>query len=325
MNYRGTVGIILATYNPNLTYFQQQIDSLIAQDYPYWICYIVDDCSTDTHQQLIRRVTAKDQRFRCVFYQNNVGTYRNFERGLELCKNNSDLWWIAFCDQDDLWLFNKLSTSISEIEKEKAILVHSNLIVIDGDNNILCHDCWQYEGRNPEKLTTDLLLIKNVVTGCSLLFRTKLIAQLLPFPQVEETNFYHDWWVALIAAANGKITHIRTPLIKYRQHQNNSVGAAKNVGKLDRELLIWMSNKFKITGNSYLAYESVQQAFLRRTNPSKLVSRHSIDFGYEFIYLWFYSIVNGYRVEGVTLRLFLLKYIKDIQKIWQLLNKQFSG
>ena len=125
------IGIILATYNPNFDYFQKQINSLIHQDYPHWICYVVDDGSTAANQRLIQEVVAKDKRFHCYFYPTNVGAYRNFERGLELCKNNSNLVWIAFSDQDDIWLSDKLSASIAQIEKERAILVHSNLIIFD--------------------------------------------------------------------------------------------------------------------------------------------------------------------------------------------------
>ncbi len=118
----------------------------------------------------------------------------------------------------------------------------------------------------------------------------------------------------MIAAANGKIAHIRTPLIQYRQHPSNRVGAAKNVGKLHREFIIWMSHKFRVTGNSYLAYASVEQALLQRLDQAKFdSSKYTVDFGYKFIYLWFYSQFTGYGVGGVAVRLFLLKLIQDFQ------------
>jgi glycosyltransferase involved in cell wall biosynthesis len=57
------IGIVLATYNPNLEYLQKQINSIKHQTWKNWICHIVDDCSLTKYQVGIKRIIAYDPRF----------------------------------------------------------------------------------------------------------------------------------------------------------------------------------------------------------------------------------------------------------------------
>lgn len=123
--------------------------------------------------------------------------------------------------------------------------------MIDSNDETINSSTWQFEGRNPKNLSVDLLLLRNVVTGCSLLFCRSLIEYILPFPHQAKIGWYHDWWIALVAAHKGKIQHINEPLVMYRIHGLNNVGVTKDAGKFYQEILSWASMKFKITCSSY--------------------------------------------------------------------------
>ena len=92
------IAIVLATYNPNLEYFQKQIQSIKNQSYQNWICYIIDDCSQIEYQIAIQRIIAEDTRFICHFHDQNLNHYYNFERGLKYCIEDKTITAIALAD-----------------------------------------------------------------------------------------------------------------------------------------------------------------------------------------------------------------------------------
>jgi len=322
------IAIVLATYNPNLEYFQKQIQSIKNQSYQNWICHIVDDCSQMEYQTAIQTIIAEDSRFIYHFHNQNLNHYYNFERGLKYCIEDKTITAIALADQDDIWYSEKLAVLLENLRYQQAVLVHSDLQMIDSNDEIINHSTWKFEGRNPEKLSIYLLLLRNVVTGCSVLFCASLIKDVLPFPPQKRIHWYHDWWIALVAAQKGKIAHIHQPLVMYRIHGLNNVGVTQDAGKFYRELLAWISKKFKITGNSYLVHRDLSKAFYQRfpqeldnINWSSPFDDKNLDFGFKILKLCYKSLLSGYNSEGIALRIWALKVLFDLEKIRKMVFK----
>jgi hypothetical protein len=84
--------------------------------------------------------------------------------------------------------------------------------------------------------------MNNFATGCSMMFRARLLKQALPFPSQLQL---HDHWIALLAAARagGGISVIRHSLTKYRQHQRNLIGSRQSKR---RNLLGMMCQSIKL-------------------------------------------------------------------------------
>lgn len=316
------IAIVLATYNPNLNYFQKQIESIKNQTHQNWVCHIVDDCSQPEYQTSIKEITAEDSRFICYFHNHNLNHYHNFERGLRYAIQDSEITAIALADQDDIWYPEKLSVLLEKLRSEKALLVHSDLEMIDSNDQIINHSTWKFEARNPEKLSTDLLLLRNVVTGCSVLFCTSIIQDILPFPPQDQILWYHDWWIALVASHKGKIGHIHQPLIQYRIHGTNNVGVTHEAGKIHQELFTWIGKKFKIRGNSYFVHRDFSKVFCQKFQQeldildwSNPFDDQNLDFGVKILKLLYKNLLSGYHSEGIALRILILKILFDIQKI----------
>jgi glycosyltransferase involved in cell wall biosynthesis len=316
------IAIILATYNPNIAYFKKQIQSIENQIFKNWICHIVDDCSEKSFQVAIQSIISEDSRFIFHSHDRNLNHYHNFERGLKYCIEDKTVTAIALADQDDIWYPQKLTVLIQRLRSQNAVLVHSDLKTIDSNDKIINNSAWEFEGRNPEKLSVDLLLLRNVVTGCATLFCTSIIEDILPFPPQDKIKWYHDWWIALVAAQKGKIEHIREPLVMYRIHGLNNVGLTKDIGKLDRELLAWIGKKFKITGNSYSLAREFSELFYERfkqeldsTNWSNPFDDKNFDLGIKILNLLYKSLQSGYNSEGIALKIWSLKILWDLQKI----------
>jgi hypothetical protein len=133
-----------------------------------------------------------------------------------------------FCDQDDIWLPNKIELFLQEMErlekvhgKDMPLLVHSDLKVLK--NGRISDSYWSYQKLNPEQGDVlNRLLVQNTITGCATMINAPLRDLCCPIP---DGAIMHDWWVGLVAAAFGKISRLPTPTVIYRQHESNTVGA----------------------------------------------------------------------------------------------------
>jgi glycosyltransferase involved in cell wall biosynthesis len=220
------VYIILATYNPDLGFLKKQIDSISTQSHTNWRCHITDDCSHEEIVSDILNIIQDDDRFSFSRHPKTVGVFHNFESGL--LQVDQDTEYIFFADQDDIWKKDKLEHSLAAFSDASVMLVHSDLEMIDENDKLIFPSCFTFEQRDLSDFSVEQLIIKNTVTGCTLGFRKKLLPHILPFPrQGRRPAYHHDLWVAIHAAASGTIKTINSPLVQYRQHGKNVIGALK--------------------------------------------------------------------------------------------------
>ncbi|WP_028572293.1 rhamnosyltransferase WsaF family glycosyltransferase [Desulfonatronum lacustre] len=219
-----TFHIILCTYNPRPEYLREQLASLTAQTHQDWTCHILDDQSGPESLASTRAAAGTDSRFTLHPGMERLGVFHNFERGLTLVPDQTDL--ICYCDQDDIWEPDKLETLHKTFADPEIILAHSDLCLVDAQGRETHPSCFGYEHRNVDGITLPALVLRNCVTGCTAAFRSELVPYLLPFPgQGVHPLFHHDLWTALIAIQHGRIAVIKRPLVRYRQHGNNIIGA----------------------------------------------------------------------------------------------------
>ena len=219
------VDILLGTYNGAI-FLSEQIDSIINQSFTDWKLIIRDDGSTDGTTEILLDYQSKYPKKITVLEHGheNIGVILNFSKLLEA----SNAPYIMFCDQDDIWLAEKVELTLKEmltIEKSNPnipLLVHTDLKVVNTSLDILSNSYWSYQGINPDYDTFNRLLIQNVITGCTVMINRKLATLALPIPN---EVIMHDWWLGLVASSFGQIHHLNTPTILYRQHDNNDTGA----------------------------------------------------------------------------------------------------
>lgn len=222
-----TIDILMATYNGE-NYVENQIRSIMNQTYKNWILYISDDGSNDATKDIINRYSLLDQRIKVVPFKKCGGPKENFLYLLTFSKNK----FVMFADQDDEWLPTKIENAYNIIKKfstsNNPILVYSDLIVTDKELNTIDNSYFHYQSIKPNTNFKNLLT-QNCITGCTMMFNDVLRKLTLKIKNVDNI-IMHDWWMALIASAFGQIIISEKSLIKYRQHDFNSVGAKKGYG-----------------------------------------------------------------------------------------------
>lgn len=224
------LSVVLCTYN-GAKYLKDQLKGIAAQTRLPGELIIADDCSTDKTLQIAYDF-AKDSAFpvRIETGTERLGFISNFERGIRLAYGDT----IVLCDQDDVWLPNKLELQMKAFTENPSLgFLFTNGDVVDEDLESMMQTLFDYAGFTHQKQKRihqgdafDVFMDKTTVTGATLMFKASLRDLVLPIPT--DTGLYHDAWIAIFAAAAMDVDFIPDLLIKYRQHRNQVTGVRKN-------------------------------------------------------------------------------------------------
>jgi glycosyltransferase involved in cell wall biosynthesis len=231
MNERN-IAILLATYNGD-EYLKEQINSIISQTYKDWTLYIQDDGSTDNTLAIIDGYTQQHSNIQFLGQTKGLGAKGNFFSMLQQVNSK----YYMFCDQDDVWVEDKILVEMERMEVEehrhpnKPVLVFTDLLVVDANLQTIAESFFTYAGIYPQFLTTfGELGASNLVTGCTMLINH--VVKDVASRHSASTATMHDAWLALCTAkAHGILSCITTPLVLYRQHSSNALGAS-DIGRL---------------------------------------------------------------------------------------------
>jgi len=221
------ISIVMAVYNPNMQWLEQQLCSLNEQSYHNIQLLVLDDCSTKVeYAEICACIKRCVNRFPCDIGRNeiNMGSNKTFEKLTGLAKGK----YIAYCDQDDIWNEDKLTVLEDLIEKTGALLVCSDVMVIDGEGNITADSITKVRKHHVFQEGSNLgqgLLFKNFVIGCTILIESQTAKNAVPYID----SMVHDHYLALYAALQGNIAVSKETLIRYRIHEDNQTNVMTGV------------------------------------------------------------------------------------------------
>jgi glycosyltransferase involved in cell wall biosynthesis len=228
-----SIDILISAFNGS-NFIGRQIDSILGQTYENWQLIIRDDGSTDNTSEIIRKYQERyPGKIAAVLdgkqaMNVNLGASQGFARVLE----RSTAKYTMFCDQDDVWLPFKIEKTLEKMkgleaiyQESTALMVHTDLRVVDRELNTIGDSLWQLQHLAPQNCSyLNRLLMQNGITGCTVMINRKLRELATPIPP---EAIMHDYWLALAAAAFGRIAYLKAPTILYRQHGANDTGAKK--------------------------------------------------------------------------------------------------
>ena len=219
--------VALCTYN-GARYVAAQLRSIVDASPPCAEIVLVDDASGDDTVDVVRDTLSRwNGRLVVSINPVNVGSLRSFERALGL--TTQPLIFLA--DQDDLWHVDKPARMLALFEaRPDLLLLHTDARLVDDAGQPLGHTLF----RAIEATTTELAAIHRgdafdafvgatSPPGPRFALRRSLLEQALPIPD----GWVHDEWLAALASAIGVVECLEAPLIDYRQHATNQIGARK--------------------------------------------------------------------------------------------------
>lgn len=215
------VTILLALYDPDPGWLRQLLRSLDAQTCPNLALLACDDASPTVPHSAIRAIFAETlSRLPWRLERNpaNLGSTATFERLTREATGE----FLAYCDQDDIWLPHKtLALRDALLRDPSALLACSDMSVIDASGRETAPSITRIRRRIRFRSGPGLarhLLYQNFVTGAAMLVRAAPARECLPFlPGL----WYHDQQIAFHCALRGSIVSLPEPLLQYRIHDRN--------------------------------------------------------------------------------------------------------
>lgn len=274
------VTILMATFN-GMPWVTEQLSSLLGQTHRNWSLWVSDDGSGDGTAEAIKAFGAANPgRLARLINGPGRGAAENFMH--MLCHPDLPPGIVALCDQDDVWLPQKLSYAVAALAASggtPAVWSARYLVSDAGLSRSKPSARW---GRGPSLANA---MVQNILSGHTLTINAPALAALRQAGKRDVPH--HDWWVYLVMAAIGAAIHVDERLVlHYRQHGRNVMGArnltrlARLGGVLDGTLQGWIAANITALDAADLPLTPQAQALIAQwQNPAQGRLRVMRDFG----------------------------------------------
>lgn len=222
MNDTPLITIYMPTHNRS-SLIGRAIDSVIKQTYQNWELVIVDDCSIDDTENVIKEYIKKDPRIKYIKNETNMGACFSRNRAINTAQGD----FITGLDDDDYFLPNRLEVFLKQwylLPKDK-IFIFSQYYFLQGDD--LIDGGIGRKLKNNRRLKQKDMLIKNFVG-------TQIFARLC---EIKKTDLFdvnlpmwqdYEFFYRLLSLGFGYSVHEKTYVID----QNHDMGRiSDNKGK----------------------------------------------------------------------------------------------
>lgn len=219
------VAVLMSTWN-GTRYLNEQIESILAQDYDNFELFIRDDGSKDETISIITSYERKDSRIHFINNgQNlNLGIQDSFFTLLgTVYREHPEIELFSFCDQDDYWKPGKLRAAVRKVMEtsnhSKGKLYYSNKTFTDENLNLIREEQIKFYDDFFETLWPSMAY------GCTMVIDRALASYALRW--TPDFDCYHDAWIYRVAKAIGStVIFDNSSHILYRQHGDNEIGIA---------------------------------------------------------------------------------------------------
>jgi len=205
------VSVVIPAYNCE-KFISTAIESVLSQTYGDYEIIVVNDGSTDKTDEVLSRYASKIKKI----YQPNKGPAEARNTGIA----NSGGEYIAFLDQDDAWLPDKLRMQVEVMEKnDKLGLVYTDIYILN-DKEFSNADCLyrrSFQMRQPHRGSViEYLFLDNFIATSSVMVRKECFSEIGMFDSSVVPSEDYDRWLRI--AADYEIDFIDAPLVKFRDH-----------------------------------------------------------------------------------------------------------
>jgi len=233
----------MPSYN-TAQYIRESIDSVRSQTYINWELIIVDDCSTDDTDQVVRAVN--DSRIRYFKNEKNSGAAVSRNRALREAKGR----WIAFLDSDDLWYPEKLEKQVRFMEENEYSFSYTNYEEMDSYGN----KTGVYV-TGPRKITKTGMF-NYCWPGCLTVMYDASKIGLIQIADIKKNNDYAMW---LKVCRKADCFLLNACLAQYRKGRAGSVSTQKITTMIRWHYILFQKNEEQNCFNA--VYHTVKNMF----------------------------------------------------------------
>jgi len=258
------VGIVMCTFNGE-QFLQAQLDSIARQSHRNWKLYISDDGSRDDTLLILNRFAAQYAFGQVTIFNGpQQGFAKNFLSMLSREEVQGD--FIAFSDQDDIWLENKLEYALTALqafpENTPALHCSRTNLIDENDHMLGMSTLFTKSPSFPNAL------VQSIGGGNTMMINQSALKILRPL-SFTATVFSHDWWTYLVLSAlGGNVIYSSKPLVFYRQHSQNLVGMNTSLAQKWRRIQMLWSGDFRRWND--LNIFDLQTLVSKMSGPTKL-------------------------------------------------------
>lgn len=246
-----SVTVLMGVHN-GARHLGAQLDSLLAQDHGDWHLIASDDGSTDESRAMLAAFAAETGRaeLRDGPRQGAAANFMALAAGLPAAPG-----WVAFSDQDDVWLPDRLSRGQAAMAATEGPALY-------------CSRTWvaapdltrrRLSAPRPRPPSFANALVQNIAAGNTMLLNPDAAALVRAAAAEAGAVVVHDWWVyQIVTGAGGQVIHDDRPTLIYRQHGGNQIGA--NDGWAARLRRLW-----QVADGTFAGWNRVNVAALRRS------------------------------------------------------------
>ena len=220
-------------------YLAQQLDSILAQTYETWTLVIGEDQSEDASRSIINEFRSTCAKVELVESKAGNGA----ENFLSLLRSAENVDYLAFSDQDDVWLPGKLALGVRALQgqEETPTLFCSRTWIVDEN---LKHPRLSRKLSRPPSFRN--ALVQNIAAGNTLVLNRKASRLVIEAAQDTGRVVAHDWWIyQLITGAGGNVIVEDQPTLYYRQHGNNYFGENRSLPSRITRLVYALGGRLK--------------------------------------------------------------------------------
>ena len=311
------VSVIIPSYNHD-KYVKDCIISVLNQTYEYIEVFVMDDCSTDNSQKVLK--TIKDDRLKVFYSKKNKGTVRTINYLTNKCNGE----YIAIIGSDDLWEKDKIEKQVNYLNKHLDVgAVFSSAEIIDEngdaytDDDAFNHNVFKLDNCSSGKRMRMFFESGNHLCHSSSLIRKDVVKKIglydITFRQLHD----YDYWVRLVN--NYNIYVMDEKLVRYRRFKSSK----KNLSNNSSESMIRVVNENNAIIN-WMFINIKKDLFIDGFNDL-FINKHS--FTAEELLCEKYFILLNYKIMGVINRQLaysLLFGYKDKERLFDLLEKKYN-
>lgn len=244
------VAVLLALYD-GAKYLEDQLESLARQTHSDWSLIISDDGSQDGWMEIVSGFSRRRAPNRVWITSGpRKGFAANF---LSLVMIAGPIVpFAAFCDQDDVWMHDKLARALTALRKvpvDKPAMYCGRSLVCSAD--LESHGPSPLFSRKPDFRNA---LVQNIGGGNTMVLNRAALDLVQDTYAHAKGVVAHDWWVyQIVTGAGGKVIYDQVPCVFYRQHDTNRIGANMTWRESFGRLMQLFAGRFRIWNTANIA------------------------------------------------------------------------